>query len=95
MKWNSLSINQADAFHGQFQRAGLSLCQFHGGAGGSDHQHAVVFAEDFIVNVDAHDGIGADTGRILHLTGIPKLHRNFLRICPVHPGRDMQDTAVL
>ena len=35
-----------------------ALTKFHGGARGGDHQHAVVGAENFVVDVNSNDGVG-------------------------------------
>src|SRR5699024_6734351 len=37
-----------------------ALRQLHRRAGRGDHEHAVVGAEDLVVDVDAHDGVGAE-----------------------------------
>jgi len=45
----------------------VGLAQEDGGAAGGDHEHAATGAEVFVVEVDAHDGVGAQGfGAFLH-----------------------------
>ena len=40
----------------------MDLTQLNGGAGGGDHEHAVVCAQGFIVEIDADHGVGSKAG---------------------------------